>query len=405
MPPATTRVRTLQSAIQAVRKGMTALNLSNRVNQAETPHAASVPAPAARQSPEPPGVAGGKPASVPPTPRTGKDLFDATRPFAVESLWRSWWSVGSTLAILIAVLAVAATVTWWPLKVAASILGGLVFVRAFILYHDFMHHSLLRRSRLARPLFHGLGLLMLSPPSYWRYSHNFHHGNVGKPLDGQDETELLLTSDVGSFPLMTTEAWRTTSFWQRVEYRTMRHPLTLLGAYVTVFLISLTLLPLIKDPRKYWDGALSIVAHTILLAALWMLAGFSVLFFAFLLPFAIAAAVGAYLFYAQHNYEELQILHADEWTYYRGATESSSHMKFGAVMDWFTGCIGYHHIHHVNPLIPFYRLREAMLAIPELQEAGSTSLHLREIRSCLQLNLWDPKQHRLVSYREAPSAA
>lgn len=340
-----------------------------------------------------------------PPPAIGKRLLEVTRPFAVEDPLRSWWSVISTIAVLSATLAAAALAPWWPIRLAASLVGGLLLVRSFILYHDFMHGALLRRSRLARPFFTGIGLVLLSPARYWRHSHNFHHGNVGKPLVPGAQESLLLTSDLGSFPLMTTDSWRKASAWQHLRYRLMRHPATLLLAYVTVFLVGLTLLPFVRQPRRYWDGAISVLAHGAVVAALWVLAGFQVLLFAFLLPFAVAAAMGAYLFYAQHNYDEMRVLKPEEWTYYRGALESSSYMRLGRLMDWFTGNIGYHHVHHMNPLIPFYRLPEAMRAVPELQRAGRTSLRLRDIAACLRLNLWDPGRGRLVTFGEARQAA
>lgn len=337
--------------------------------------------------------------------QSGKRLLDATRPFAMESPIKSWWHVGSTLVVLGAALVVAAVAEWWLIRIGASVLGGLVLVRAFILYHDFMHHALLRDSRFAKAVFYLFGLLLLTPPRYWRYSHNFHHGNVGKVLRPDTGPSLLVTSDIGSFPLMTTDAWQETSIWQRLRYRVTRHPLTLLFACVTVFLFSLCLLPLLRDPRKYWDSALSLIAHGTLVAGIWTVWGFPMVFFTCLLPFAIASAIGAYLFYAQHNYEGMRILKPEEWTYYRGATESSSHMKLGPLMHWFTGNIGYHHVHHLNPLIPFYRLPEAMAAVPELQHAQMTSLRTRDILTCLRLNLWDAKRRRLVSYHDVGKAA
>lgn len=210
-----------------------------------------------------------------------------------------------------------------------------------------------------------------------------------------------MTSDVGSFPLMTTAMWREASMWQRLRYRVSRNAVTLLCAYGTVFLFSICLVPLFQDARKYWDAGLSILAHGGLIAAIWLSAGFPVLFFAFLLPFMIAAALGAYLFYAQHNYPGMHIVADEEWTFYRGATESSSYMKLGSIMKWFTGNIGYHHIHHLSPLIPFYRLPEAMEAIPELQQPDVTSLHPHDVLACLRMNLWDVEKQRLVSYRDA----
>ena len=338
------------------------------------------------------------------TPRSGKELFDATIPFVEEFRTRSWWYVGSTLVVLAAVLTFAATAPWWPVRLAASIVGGLVLVRTFILYHDFMHGSLLSDSRLAQAVFYPLGLLMLTPPRHWRFSHNFHHAHVGKVIVAKENSFPILTSDIGSFPLMSTESWRRATAWQRLRYRISRHPLSILFAYVTIFFLVSCLNPLVKDPRKYWDGAFSLLAHGGLIAVLWLFAGFDVALFAVVLPFAIASALGAYLFYAQHTYEGLRIAPAEEWTYFEGALESSSYMKLSPIMSWFTGNIGYHHVHHLNPHISFYRLPEAMAAIPELQHPTVTSLHPRDILACFRANLWNSSTQRMVSYREAASS-
>jgi acyl-lipid omega-6 desaturase (Delta-12 desaturase) len=333
--------------------------------------------------------------------RSGKDLFNATLPFAEEVSARSWWHVVSTLAVLTGLLAVAATAPWWPLRLAASIAGGLTLVRTFILYHDFMHGSLLARSRLAKVLFYFLGMLMLTPPRHWRFSHNFHHSHVGKVMFGKDQAFPVLTSDIGSFPLMSTENWRRATLWQRMRYRISRHPLCILFAYGTIFLLINCVNPLVREPRKYWDGAVSLAAHGGLIAILWWLAGLDVALFVVVLPFAIASAMGAYLFYAQHTYEGLRIMPAEDWTYFEGALESSSYMKLNPVMSWFTGNIGYHHVHHLNPHIPFYRLPEAMAGIPELQHPTETSLRPRDILNCFRANLWDTSTQRMVRYSQA----
>lgn len=330
-------------------------------------------------------------------PRMGKDLFDATIPFANEFRTSGWWYVGSTLVVLFAVLTVAAIAPWWPLRLAASITGGLVLVRVFILYHDFMHGSLLSGSRLAQVLFYALGLLMLTPPRHWRYSHNFHHAHVGKVVVTKENAFPVLTSDIGSFPLMSTDSWQRATVWQRLRYRISRHPLSIAFAYVTIFFLVSCLNPLVKDPRKYWDGAFSLLAHGGLIALLWLTAGFDVALLAFVLPFAIASALGAYLFYAQHTYEGLRILPAEEWTFFGGALESSSYLKLRPLMNWFTGNIGYHHVHHLNAKIPFYRLPEAMAGIPELQHPGTTSLSPVQVWKCLRLRVWDTQLGRMVS--------
>lgn len=331
----------------------------------------------------------------------GKRLFLASSSFTKESRFRSWWYVISTFIVLAAVLLCAAYLPWWPLRLCASVVGGLVIVRGFVLYHDFAHGSLLHGSRLAKGWFYLFGSLLLAPPRYWRFSHNFHHAHVGQPTEVDARNIPVLVSDIGTFPLMTTESWRAASFWQRFGYRVTRHPLTILFANFTIFFLSLCLIPLLHNPRKYWDGGLSILAHFSLIAVLWIYAGFSVAFFAFILPYGLAAAVGAYLFYAQHNFAGARIVPESEWTYHEGSLHSSSYMKLGPIMRWFTANIGYHHIHHLNPQIPFYRLPEAVAAIPELQNPPLTTLHPRDIVACMRSNLWDPEKQRLVSFREA----
>ena len=248
----------------------------------------------------------------------GKKLFDLTRPFATESRIKSWWCLGSTLVILATVLVLAAVLPWWPLRLTASIAGGLVLVRAFIIYHDYMHGSLLQGSRLAKSVLSSLGLLMLTPPAHWRFAHNFHHAHVGKVIPAKEDAFPVLTSDIGSFPLMSTESWQRATTWQRLRYRIIRHPLTILCAYVTIFLLVSCLNPLVKNPRKYWDGAFSLLAHGGLIASLWLYAGFDVAMFSVVLPFAIASALGAYLFYAQHTDEALHVFPAESWTYLKG---------------------------------------------------------------------------------------
>jgi omega-6 fatty acid desaturase (delta-12 desaturase) len=323
--------------------------------------------------------------------RVDRDLREATRAFARQSAARSWWYIGSTFALLAGVLAGAALAPWWPARVAASIVGALLLVRTFILYHDFMHGAILPGSRLARAVFYTYGAVNLTPPRSWRDSHNFHHANVG----------TIPGSNAGSFPLMTAQMWRTASRLQRLSYRVSRHPATIGCAYLTIFLFTVCLLPLLRRPARYWDSALSLIAHGAAVAVLWVFAGFDAAFFAFLLPMAIASALGGYLFYAQHSFPGMRILPAKEWTPYRAALVSSSYLQLGPVLRWFTGNIGFHHVHHLNSLIPFYELPQAMAAIPELQHPAVTSLRPSDVVACFRANVWDEASGHMVRYRDA----
>ncbi len=159
----------------------------------------------------------------------------------------------------------------------------------------------------------------------------------------------------------------------------IRHPATILCAYLSIFFFSVTLLPLLRRPSRYWDSALSLLAHGTAVAALWIVTGFDAAFFGLLLPMMMAAALGGYL-YVQHSFPGMRILPNTEWTTYRAALVSSSYLRLGPVLRWFKGNIGFHHVHRLNSLIPFYRLPHAMAAIPELQHPSVTTLKPRECR-------------------------
>lgn len=338
-----------------------------------------------------------------PTPlRSGRQLLDATKPFAVELRGRSWWLVGSTLVLLSICLVAAARLPWWPLRAAFSIVGGLVMVRAFILFHDFMHGAILRGSALGRLLMYGVGALLFTPPRSWRESHNYHHANVGK-IAAEGEATPVITTDIGAYPMMSLEMWERASQFQRFRYRVSRHPITIVCAYLTIFMGTLCLSSTLSNHRKHWPSALIFLSHLALLGGLWWAGGFAMLFFAYLLPLWIAAACGAYFFYAQHSFPGARVYAADEWDFFTAALNTASYFKLGRVMEWFTGSIGYHHVHHLNAKIPFYRLREAMDAIPELQNPAITRLRLRDMLDCFRANLWDPHGRCMISYEDARS--
>ncbi|MGB5166413.1 MAG: fatty acid desaturase [Woeseiaceae bacterium] len=319
-----------------------------------------------------------------------RDLFKATLPFGVESVRTSWWVVGSTFLLLLASLTGAAVAPAWPIRLAFSILSALLMMRAFITYHDYMHNAILSKSRLAWWLFRLYAAFALTPPRSWQHSHNFHHGHVGK----------IDAAATGAFTMMTTDMWRDASLPTRIAYRVERHPLTIMGGYFTIFFLSVTLLPFLRNPTRHWDSMLVLAGHISLIALLWILGGFDVAFFVVLLPMTIASMIGSFLFFAQHSFEDMHVLPTETWTSRRAALESSSYLKLNRVMSWFTGNIGYHHIHHLNVRIPFYRLPEAMEAIPALQSPVTITLSLKDIRACFKCCLWDDGLQRMVSYRE-----
>ena len=155
----------------------------------------------------------------------------------------------------------------------------------------------------------------------------------------------------------------------------------------------------VRNPRKNFDSLVAIVLQVVLVAWLWREYDFAMAFYVVLLPQFLSHALGAYLFYAQHIYPAVRVHPREDWTFAGASLESSSYMRLGPIMNYFTGNIGYHHVHHLNYRIPFYRLPEAMAAIPELREPlGVTSLHPRDVLACFRQKLWDPEQNRMVPY-------
>jgi omega-6 fatty acid desaturase (delta-12 desaturase) len=320
--------------------------------------------------------------------RCGRALIDATKPFTVEWKSVSWWHLSTTVVLIASCTFLLARPAPPLLRAALVVLDGLLIVRMFVLYHDHMHGSFLRQSLVARAIFWPFGLLVMAPPKVWKETHNYHHAH----------TAMMVGSHIGSYPLMTTQWWASASEAERGKYRFVRHPLTIFFGYFTAFMLEMCALAFLRNPRKRWDSGLALVVNWALSALILWRFGPAVFFYAWFLPHFLATATGAYLFYAQHNFPEAVIHRRDQWEYHRAALESSSYMEVGPFLAWFTANIGYHHVHHLNPSIPFYRLPEAMEAIPELQSAGRTTLSPRSIAQCFRLNLWDPEQGRMVGY-------
>jgi len=322
--------------------------------------------------------------------RTGPDLIRATKPFAFDQTMKSWWYVLSTGSLMLASFAGALWNVHPLARLVCGVLAGLFMLRLFVIYHDQQHHAILPRSRLAEALMRLLGILVLSPSSIWRSSHNYHHTHNSK----------LRSAHIGSFPIMTKAHFLASSKARRARYLFMRHPLTILFGYIFLFLHGMCLYPFWNDRRKHLDSLAALCAHVAIGAVLTWSMGWPALVFAQIIPYFIACAFGAYLFYAQHNFPGVSFRDKAGWTYERAALESSSFLKTGRLMAWFTGNIGYHHIHHLNARIPFYRLPEAMRAIPEVQTAKTISLSPRDIFRCLRLKAWDVEAQRMVSLRE-----
>src|SRR4030095_11112771 len=324
------------------------------------------------------------------TLRTGKDLILATREFTVENRAKSWLYTLTTLVLMLACLAGTIWNFHISAKIACSILSSLLITRMFVIYHDHQHHSILHKSPAATVLFKIFGMYTLAPNSIWKRSHDYHHSHNSK----------LFSASIGSYPIMTREKFMNASRKERREYLMVRHPITIALGYLTLFIYGMCIQSFLSSSKRHYDSMIALGLHVIFLGALYYFLGWQGLLLTGIIPFTLTFALGAYLFYAQHNFPGVTFKNNIEWSYDHASLESSSFMKMNPIMQWATANIGFHHVHHLNSRIPFYRLPEAMKKLPELQQAKITKLTPREMYRCLKLKVWDPSQNRMLKLSE-----
>jgi omega-6 fatty acid desaturase (delta-12 desaturase) len=323
----------------------------------------------------------------------GKELILATKPYAREIRWKSWMHTIVAMTLLIACIAASFLTENIFLKLLFSIGIAMMLSRCFIIFHDFQHHTILYKSKIANIIFTAFGIYMVTPPSIWKRSHDHHHNHNSK----------LFSASIGSYPIMTKQKFLEADKSERFGYLAIRHPLNMFMSYFTVFLYGMCIQSFINNPRKHWDSLVVVILHVAIAVGIFTSFGPMQWFCTFFLPFFLSHMLGAYLFYAQHNFPGVIFRSNTEWNYTKAALQSSSYMKMNLFMSWVTANIGYHHIHHLSSRIPFYRLPEVMRAFPELQNPKVTTLSPWDIVACLKLKVWDPEQDRMLTMRELKS--
>jgi omega-6 fatty acid desaturase (delta-12 desaturase) len=264
-------------------------------------------------------------------------------------------------------------------------------MRMFIIYHDYEHHSILQKSFVAKVIMKAYGLYMLTPPSIWKRSHDYHHKNNSK----------LFSASIGSYPIATKKKYASMTSKERFVYLANRHPIVIALGYFTIFVGGMCVSSFVNAPRKHWDSLVALILHILLSVTALYFGGVTTYIFTILIPFTLTCAIGSYLFYCQHNFPTVQFNNNEDWTYEKAALDSSSYMKTGIIMQWFSGNIGFHHIHHLNSRIPFYRLPEAYKALPELRNGvNTTTLSISDMIACLKLKIWDPELKKMISLKE-----
>ncbi|MBX2799274.1 MAG: fatty acid desaturase [Myxococcales bacterium] len=327
--------------------------------------------------------------------RAGAALVRESKTFAQEDLATTWRLFGASVAVYLGFEAVALFAPWWPLQLLGAVGAGLVIVRLFIFYHDYLHGAVFRDSVVGHWVMVAYGWFIMSPAPVWRETHDYHHRNNAK----------MLGASIGSFPIVTTTMWRRMKPRDRFWYSVARNPLTILFGYLTVFIAGMCISAFVRDPKNHWQGPCALAVHLASIGVVgWFLGPWAALV-GVVMPMFVACGTGSYLFYAQHNFPAAELRSREAWTYHHAALRASSMFDMPGWMHWFTGNIGYHHVHHLNHQIPFYRLPEAMEEMEALQDPGRTTWRPSDVWACLRLKLWDNERQALVGWDEARAAS
>lgn len=306
--------------------------------------------------------------------RSGFELAVTLLPFV--GIWAAAW----------AMLQVSYT-----LALALALVNGLFLVRLFCIQHDCGHGSFFKNSTLSDWVGRALGVLTITPYDVWRRSHATHHGASGN-LDARGFGDILT---------LTVAEYEARSWLGRLKYRAYRNPVTLflIGPAYVFFLEQRLPVGYMKAGRKYWLSALGTnLGIAVALGLIVWFGGWKPLLFIFFPSTMLAAALGVWLFYVQHQFEETHWDHKDDWQVHEAALHGSSHYILPPVLAWFSANIGIHHVHHLYARIPFYRLPEVLRQHSQLSEANR--LTIRESIKTAGLQLWDEKSRRLTSFRE-----
>ena len=307
------------------------------------------------------------------------------KPDALRASWQLVNTIGA-YAALWGLIYVALSVAWWVTIPLAVLAGGLL-VRVFIIFHDCGHGSFFE-SRFANDFWGFVsGVLTFTPYYHWRWEHSLHHATAGH-LDRRG---------VGDVWTLTVQEYLESSRWKRFAYRLARNPVFLFLVAPLFLFVFMQRVPSSKASRRerhsvWWMN----------LAILGMVAGMSAIFG--IVPYlliqmtavAVAGSAGVWLFYVQHQFEDAY-WEREDWDFTAAALKGSSFYELPKVLQWFSGNIGFHHIHHLSPRIPNYNLERCHRSDPMFRDVKPVKLF--SSLKLITLRLWDEQRKKLIGFR------
>jgi len=309
------------------------------------------------------------------------------RKYAKPDPWRSTWQLLNTLVPYFALFYLsmrALEISFW-LALPLIILTAGFMMRTFIIFHDCGHGSFFKSRKWNDRVGVFTGILTFTPYHRWKRDHAVHHATSGD-LDRRG---------VGDVYTMTVEDYLAAPWWKRLGYRVMRQPVFLfLFGSVFVF-IGTQRIPPKKGSREIASVWWTNLALALIITGMGFTFGWKAYLLVQFLVIMFGASAGIWLFYVQHNFEGVYWARREHWDYFKASMEGSSFYKLPAVLNWFTGNIGYHHIHHLGAKIPNYNLPKAFKENPIFHVEPVTLL--ASLRS-LTLRLYDEKTRKLVGW-------
>jgi len=320
---------------------------------------------------------------------TGKEKWQKlVLPYAEPDTGKSVWQLVNTLGpyvVLWAAMLWSVNVSYWLTLLLAIPTAGFM-IRTFIIFHDCCHGSFFRSWRDNETLGTILGIVTLTPYYQWRHDHAVHHATAGN-LDRRG---------VGDVPTWTVEEYLSAPRMQRIGYRLTRNPLFM-------FTIGSTLMFLVihrlghgnvgpRERRSVWVTNLALVGVILILGLVF---SFKAVFLSALPVVVLASGTGVWLFYVQHQFEGVYWARKDQWSFLRAGLDGSSYYRLPRLLEWFSGNIGYHHIHHLGPKVPNYRLPQCHKDNPEFQ---IDPLTIAESARSLRLRLFDEATGQMVGF-------